>query len=322
MIKKVLRISILLVAVLIFAHGIYAQACCNNNVAGDANCDGKLSLADFEEWRRAFRTGGSTSPAPTTPPSTDIKPVGVPGTFELAFQDEFNGTTLDTSKWSFGPPWGNGSGQFCQGEEYFTQTDYTVSGGNLNIYYRRRANPINECGIIRKYNTVMVQSKGKVTVRDGQYIEWRLKPALGQGFWSIAWIMPNSWPAGTCAQRYEMDVFEHLGKNGGTTAAATTHIGPNCQLDTDTGFGPAIDYTKDFHTAGVNWFPDRTEIYFDGKKVFTSSKFNASYNEPGFLMMNGFLGAPGTESWAGPSTSATPAEAVFQIDYVRVWNRK
>lgn len=209
--RKLLRHVVLVVAVLILAHGVYAQACCNNNVAGDANCDGRLSLADFEEWRRAFRGTGGT-PVPTSPPTGDVKPVGVAGNWELTFQDEFNGTDINRAVWNFGPPWGE-SGQFTQGEEFFTLTDYSVSGGNLNIYYRRRAQPIDYGGILRKYNTVMVQTKGKVTVRDGQYIEWRLKPAKGNGFWSIAWIMPNSWPAADgCPQQYEMDVFEHLGK--------------------------------------------------------------------------------------------------------------
>lgn len=318
--RRFIQIGILSFLILAVTYGACAQACCNTGVPGDQNCDGKMSLADYAIWRQAFLGTGTTPPvASPTPTQSNVKPTGnIPGNFTIAFQDEFNGSSLDMTKWSLGTPWG---GQFSQGEEYFTNTDYDVSGGNLNIHYTRRASPIVDQGITRTYNTVMIQSKGKYTAHSGQYIEWRLKPARGNGFWSIAWVMPNSWPnADGCAQEYEMDVFEHLGKGNADIAAATTHVRSGCGLDTDTAFGPQIDYTQAFHTAGVNWFDDHTEIYFDGVKVFHSTKFNG-HNEPGFLMMNGFLGRAGTENWAGPSDGSTPANANFVIDYVRVWNR-
>lgn len=326
--RRIIQSIFVIVASLAFTYGVIAQACCNTGVFGDQDCNGRLSLVDYQIWRDAYKnlnnpiTPGvtNTQVTPTTPPNTNVKPVGnVPGNFTLAFQDEFDGSSLDMTKWTLGTPWG---GQFCQGEDYFTNTDYSVTGGNLNIFYRRRAQTINDCGIERKYNTVFVQSKGKVTVHSGQYIEWRLKPAKGTGFWNIAWVMPNSWPDDGCAQNYEMDVFEHLGKGNADALATTTHVRSGCTgLDTDggLGFAPSLDYSQAFHTAAVNWFPDHTEIFIDGKKVFTSSKFNG-HDEPGFVAMNGFLGRPG-DTWAGPSDGSTPAEAVFQIDYVRVWNR-
>lgn len=325
--KRLVSSTLFGLALLVFTSGVYAQACCANNVPGDITCDGKLTIADFAVWRTAYirdRTTGTVTPAasPTIDPNPSVKPSGnVPGTFTLAVQDEFNTTSLDTTKWNLGTPWG---GQFSQGEENFTNTDYDVSGGNLNIHFKKRASPIVVSNITRTYDTSMIQSKGKLSVHSGQYIEWRLKPAQGNGFWNIAWIMPNSWPDNACpTQQYEMDVFEHLGKGNADALGTTTHVRNTCTtpLNTDggLGFAPVINYSLAYHTAGVNWFADHTDIYIDGNKVFTSSKFSG-HDEPGFLIMNGFLGRAG-DTWAGPSDASTPANAVFSIDYVRVWNR-
>lgn len=46
---------------------VRAQQAC---LAGDINKDGKISLTDFELWRRVFRESGGPSIAPTNPPSS------------------------------------------------------------------------------------------------------------------------------------------------------------------------------------------------------------------------------------------------------------
>jgi hypothetical protein len=123
------------------------------------------------------------------------------------------------------------------------------------------------------------------------------------------------------AQNYEMDVFEHLGRSP-NQLTMTTHVRSpsNCsQLDHDSTTYTGSDLTTDFHTVGVNWFDTYTEIYLDGVKRFTSSKF-AGHNEPGFIILNGFLGRAG-DNWAGGPDASTPNEAAFLVDYVRVWNR-
>ncbi|MCW2724025.1 MAG: hypothetical protein JWN35_946, partial [Frankiales bacterium] len=45
---------------------------------------------------------GITPSTATAVSASAAAPVGVPGSWKLKFSDEFNGTTLDTSKWSTG----------------------------------------------------------------------------------------------------------------------------------------------------------------------------------------------------------------------------
>ncbi|HEX8227678.1 MAG TPA: hypothetical protein VF572_07460, partial [Candidatus Saccharimonadales bacterium] len=45
-------------------------------------------------------TSASAGKSVKFPTSGPLQPLGIPGTWNIRFQDEFNGTTLDTSKWT------------------------------------------------------------------------------------------------------------------------------------------------------------------------------------------------------------------------------
>jgi beta-glucanase (GH16 family) len=248
----------------------------------------------------------------------DVQPLGPAGTFSLVAQQEFDGGSLDTATWALGPPWG---GQFCQGREYFQDNAFDVSDGLLRIFFRRRTEPVDHCGIMRTYDTAMLQTKGRLRVGSGQYLEFRLKAARGDGLWSMAWILPESWPDDACrVQQYELDVFEQLGRDP-VRVNQSAHVRGTCEtLDEDNAqIQPGGDFTASFHVIGVDWRSDQVTYYIDGQESFRSSKF-AGHDGPGFIVLNGFLGRPG-DDWAGPESASTPETAEFQVDYVRVWDR-
>lgn len=259
----------------------------------------------------------------TRPAQPDVQPVGqVPaaGAFRLVAQDEFDDDRLDTGTWNVGPPWG---GQFCQGQEYFIDEGFDVSDGLLRIFFNRRDEPVDHCGIVRTYNSAMLQTKGKLTVRSGQFLEVRVRAARGDGLWSMAWVLPESWPDDACpTQQYELDVFEHLGRDPDRLNQAA-HVRGDCDtLDKDQSFvtSPgAKDFTSSFHVVGVDWQPDQVIFFVDGVETFRSSKFDG-HDEPGFVLLNGFLGRA-DDNWAGPESASTPETAEYQVDYVRVWDR-
>lgn len=259
----------------------------------------------------------------TAPATPDVQPVGqIPsaGAFRLVAQQEFEGRSLDTGTWNVGPPWG---GQFCQGREYFVDNAFDISDGLLRIFFRQRDEPIDHCGITRTYDTAMLQTKGKLTVRSGQFLEMRVRAAAGDGFWSMGWVLPESWPDDQCrTQQYELDIFEHLGKDPANLNQAA-HVRATCEdLLKDQASVPAEagrDYTSRFHVMGVDWQEDQVVYYVDGRQTFRSANFGG-HDEPGFVLLNGFLGRPDDE-WAGPESASTPSTAEFQVDYVRVWER-
>ncbi|MPY91897.1 MAG: family 16 glycosylhydrolase [Acidimicrobiia bacterium] len=267
------------------------------------------------------RGAGDAAPADQVaapPVGANVQPMGATGAFQLVAQQEFDGPSLDTATWTLGPPWG---GQFCQGREHFTDNAFDVSDGLLRIFFRQRDEPVDHCGIPRTYDTAMLQSKGKLTVQSGQYLEFRLRAARGEGLWSIAWILPESWPDDACrTQTYELDVFEHLGKDP-VRINQSAHVRGTCEeLEEDQALlQPGGDFTATFHVIGVDWGPEQVTYYIDGVESFRSSKF-AGHDEPGFIVLNGFLGRA-EDDWAGPESASTPETAEFQVDYVRVWDK-
>src|SRR5919205_189515 len=67
-------------------------------------------------------TGSNTAPISPTP--------SAPKTYQLVWSDEFNGTSIDTTNWTFeigGNGWGN------RELEYYGPNNATISNGNLVI---------------------------------------------------------------------------------------------------------------------------------------------------------------------------------------------
>jgi len=72
-------------------------------------------------------TTASPTPTPTSTQSAAPQPSGPTGTWNLAFQDEFSGTSLDTTKWN--PQDGRTNNNVISEAD-----DITVSGGNAHVF--------------------------------------------------------------------------------------------------------------------------------------------------------------------------------------------
>lgn len=121
-----------------------------------------------------------------TPPS-NIRPVGHASTpYNLTFNDEFNGTSLDTSKWFTVFP----------GDAAPTKTTYSVAGGTLNIYpdstYEKRT------------ITTATTGGGSGFSQKNGYFEIRAKLPKGKGVLPTFWLYTNA-PA---TDRPQIDVMK------------------------------------------------------------------------------------------------------------------
>jgi beta-glucanase (GH16 family) len=76
-----------------------------------------------------------------------------------------------------------------------------------------------------------------------------------------------------------------------------------------------------FHTYTLEWFPEKLDWYFDGRKVFTFVNDGTGsgawpFDKPEYLLLNfAFGGAWGGQK--GVDTSALPQQML--VDYVRVY---
>lgn len=240
-------------------------------------------------------------------------PVGQAGNWTLVFDDEFDGASLNSSKWVTGFPWCSSSSctSTTTPQLVYLPRNVVVSNGTLKLRAKR------ESVSGYPYTSGMITTAGfsgtgsyKFQVKYG-YMEIRAKVPKGQGLWPAFWALPpdGRWPP-------EIDVMEVLG-NDPWTAHLHYHYLNSSGSHVDSGgaySGP--DLSAGFHTYAVSWQPNAIRWYIDGverRAAFTSSSYIASMQM--YLILNLQVGG----SWPGSPTSATPFPADFEVDYVRVW---
>ena len=286
------------------------------------------------------------------PKTTDANPASDPEnrgrwTLRNDLSDEFDGTSIDSSKWFLAGSTGNkvrypaGSGLedgsaadwVGRAPSAFSPDNVRLAGGQL--YLRTAWAPDAEvfpvlekdgsemvdddCGCIYENYTV-----GGLISRSNLnygYAEIRSRAAplpLSSAFWIIG-------------NHFEIDIFETIGAAGdgpdGSGEAApyvmssTIHNWDVGGLQ-DNGVGRdsrlGFSASEGLHTYGVQWSEDKVVFYADGKK---QSKITAK--QVGRLWNSDFMHVWAdneTFEWEGlPSKSMLPADYV--IDHIRVWQR-
>ena len=256
------------------------------------------SVTDFRNNGHHGSSTTTTAPAPTTTvASGNPQPYGqVGGNWNLIFDSEFNGSSLNTSKWSTG--WfGSGVtvGPNSLEQECMDPAQVSVANGELDLTAIQKTETCG--GVTQPYTSGMVTTNGHFNFTYG-YMEARvwLPGSAGVADWPAFWLIGPSWPASG-----EIDVMEGLG--GLVQAhlhASSSSMGPL------TGTGT---FTGGWHTFGANWQPGSITFYYDGISIGTFTSLVPS--APMYLILNMSL------STAITSPNVAPAD--MRVDYVRVW---
>lgn len=226
----------------------------------------------------------------------------------MTFSDEFNGTTLDSNKWSPCYWWGTSKGCTNGGAgevQWFLPDDVIVNNGTLRLRAQKRSSNGFE------YTSGMAASHDKYAFQYG-YVEMRAKFPKGNGFWSTFWLgsQKKVWPP-------EIDIAEYLGSNTKSMHMTLHYSTPTSAHESSSGWwdsGP--DYSEGYHTFGLKWEPDALIWYIDGveRRRYTVSANIPSH--PMYVMSTNSLG----KAWSNyPPDSTTPFPSYFDIDYIKVW---
>ncbi|TQK10449.1 carbohydrate binding domain-containing protein [Herbaspirillum sp. SJZ107] len=284
---------------------------------------------------------GDTSPAPTpTPAPTPAPP---PPTTTVVWSDEFNGTSLDATKWAYqlgnganvgNPGWGNNE------LEYYTDRteNVRVEGGNLIITARKE--PIvgtaagGNQGQTFNWTSGRIRSAGKFSRTYGK-IEFRARLPVGKGFWPAVWMLPEDNvgnPYASWAANGEIDIMEGFGSKP-TKIAQTLHYG---------GMWPKNIYTSnevtiadnsnvsEWHTYTLEWRSNEIKWSIDGVVTSTQTKWWSSnvnppdsdddlnpwpapFNKPFYVLINLAVGG----NFDGNPTATTPDKGEMVVDYIR-----
>jgi beta-glucanase (GH16 family) len=231
-----------------------------------------------------------------------VQPTGVRGDWKLIFDDEFNGTSLGTARWSTG--W-YGSGITppvdSTEEDCYDPAQVTEGGGTLDLTLIQKS---EDCGISDPvYATGLVSTQGKFSFTYG-FIETRVwLPAVAGdpgevANWPGVWADGQRWPADG-----EIDIAE--GIDGGVCAHFHGPANPQ-GVGADGGTGcPEGNYAGGWHTFAADWEPGIVTYYYDGVDI--GSVTSGITSAPMFLILD----------YAARSPYQAPA--TMKVDYVRVW---
>ncbi|NOW04454.1 family 16 glycosylhydrolase [Clostridium beijerinckii] len=231
--------------------------------------------------------------------------------WNLAWSDEFNGTSINTSNWKYetgGDGWGNNE------LEYYTNRSENarIENGNLVIEARKE----NYNGM--NYTSARLKSQGLKNWTYGK-VEARMKLPAGQGVWPAFWMLGEnisqvSWPK--CG---EIDIMEHI--NNESAIHGTIHW-DSTGNNTHAQYGaasPNIDVTQ-YHVYSIEWDASSIKWFVDGTQYLEANIANNingtdEFHKPFFILFNLAIGG----NWPGNPDGSTPFPAKMYVDYVRVY---
>lgn len=255
----------------------------------------------------------------------------VPAGYVLAFNDEFNGTTLNRSKWFTRLIYAGGTLDRMHDEKqrYRDNNNHVVANGLLNLT-ARRVQSNDPQGI--DYESGMIRSDW--SARYG-YFEARVKMPGGLGVWPAFWLVSDVSSAGALSWPPEIDVFEFV-NNGVEDKTNMLHSGVVTPSGTtsellfaDPAFNrqwsyyqAPFNFNEAWHTIGAEWTPTTVTLYVDGKKIYTRGyKWNypdGTAAGPAHILLNLAVGG----AWAGRhgiNNAAFPQ--ALQINWVRAYSK-
>jgi len=270
------------------------------------------------ELAKLKKSGPNVAPAVTASvpsgPSGPMVPTGDSGTWNLIFDDEFNGSSLNTADWSTG--WfGSGitAGVDGTGEpECYDPSHVVEANGELDLNFTQGSETCE--GVTQPYTSGIVTSDNKFSFSYG-FIEvraWLPTMPNGQaGDWPGVWLAGQDWP-----EDGEIDLAEGLGGS----VCAHWH-GPT---GNGTGYGPggtgcpSGTYTGGWHTFAADWEPGIVTWYYDGKDIGCIASTGSACGNPNndsTITSSPMYIIFGLGSNAGSEYAPTSQ----RMDYVRVW---
>ena len=242
----------------------------------------------------------------------------------MSWQDEFDGTSVESARWAFDIGTGAQHGLSGWGNnelQYYTNRSQnaSVSNGTLKITALKE----NYGG--QSYTSARLKTEGLFSQAGGRF-EIRAALPTGQGFWPAIWMLPANDTYGGWAASGEIDIMEARGQQADRVNAAI-HYGdswPNNTWSESTRVLPAGQTIASFHTYALEWDTAGTpamrwyvdDVLYATKTLWWSSggAYPAPFDKPFHMLLNLAVGG----NYVGSPNGSTPFPSTMQVDYVRV----
>ncbi len=221
--------------------------------------------------------------------------------YQLVWNDEFNGTQLDSTKWRV-------RGVGPRAIAYVSEKAVKVEDGLLKLF------------ALNENDTLLGSAVGTQGLFMSKYGWYECRAQVHKspgGVWSAFWIQSTDIAKGEDPAIYgaEIDIMECFRKLGEDIISHNVHwaYGPNQQ--STHGYQSYLKGVGEgFHNFALEWLPDRYIFYIDGYKFYEIT--NGISNIEEYLILS--MEYPGKIEEI--SNSIFPD--VFLVDWVRVYQKK
>lgn len=273
---------------------------------------------------------------PLAPAVTAGPPAAADGEWEMIWNEEFDGDSMDTSKWSYARPAGATWSRFIATGDGARKEVNHFGNGMYTAYCVKTPDGLSEGN--KEMISAAINTSGKFSMRGG-YIEARCRTNPHTGNFPAFWLMPEDntggWPV--CG---EIDAWEQIDEE--TIAYQTLHHAmrypehPNSRgfhesVPVDSTYVgceiPGIDGAE-WHVYGVEWDADHLTFFIDGKETttFRNPRFAEGawteavtwpFDKEFYVILNQSVG---NGSWAAEPDMDFRYRTDF--DYVRAYRKK
>ncbi|WP_203291240.1 glycoside hydrolase family 16 protein [Maricaulis parjimensis] len=272
--------------------------------------------------------------------------------WELVWQDEFEGESIDPARWGYDVDcWGGGNAE----RQCYTPwpENSAVRNGHLEITARREMvegpdRPADQLApgeapdiVRRDYTSARLVTRGRAAWRYGR-IAVRAELPRGQGVWPAIWMLPEDNVYGGWALSGEIDIMEAV--NLGTPCEAcesgvedrvlgTLHYGGAWPENVHSGSAVSVpDAARGFHVYEIEWSPAGITWLVDGEAYARQTPADwhtdaqvgsatpaAPFDQAFHLVFNIAIGGHLAEdnNLGGVSIDGFPK--VMRVDWVRVY---
>lgn len=246
----------------------------------------------------------------------------------LVWSDEFNGDTVDETKWNIIDGMANHGAIYNRGAVSIKKDGENSYLAINSKNYETTEKLIEAVGWDQyqdqKLKDSVTWSSGRVESKDKFSFQFgrmavRAKPNDSQGIWPAIWLLCQD---GTGHD--EIDVLEYLGQEA-WDAWTTNHFGI---LDENKASDGIVTknyeaWCQDFHVFEVEWDPEIIKFFIDGVQVHSTTAGkddgrDGMHTRPMFAILETQVG----DGWVGPvdyTKQETKQDSDYLIDWVRVY---
>ena len=263
--------------------------------------------------------------------------------YYLVWEDNFNGTILDKSKWTIienGDGGGNKELQYYRPENISVGIEPSTKESCLIITAKKEKYKLNE------YTSGKIVTQGKMSVKFGK-IEARIKsPITANGLWPAFWMLGSDYPDAVWPKCGEIDIMEMGSYDGIKTGKTDRYINAACHWGENFNNGkyPSLSISTDnsynlqddFHLFSLIWDKNAVKMYLDLDKYPNSLPYyqmpidgKIEINKPAlylqkqfFIILNLAIGGNFSLIFDPEQITALSKEdRKMYVDYVKVYQK-